>query len=292
MKKLYIVFALFAAALVFSSSRTDYVEGCGDGISRKSAGPPSCYAGEPPLFTTCGSSGCHDDSPINSGTAQLHLDLGGADVNYIPGQQYTVTVLLSRTGIVRGGFQIVALQDSLPSKSPGFITLLEPVRTQRIDAAHPHPGPCSTQNKVWIEHTDTGIDSVANDTIQWRFSWLAPSVDEGSITFYLAAIDANKDLDNTGDYVYTLSKTISALSTSIKETDKDVVSVFPNPASDYIRLQNLKGEQRISIVSSTGMVVKEAFVSGYAVIDVSELACGVYFITNTTNQRIGSFVKR
>lgn len=292
MKKLYIVFGLLTAALVFSSSKTDEVEGCGDGVSRKSAGPPSCYAGEPPNFQTCGSSGCHDDSPLNTGSAQLSLNLGGADVNYTPGQQYTVTFSLSRTGIMRGGFQIVALQNNDQSQTPGIITLLEPTRTQRIDAAHPHPGPCSTQNKVWIEHTDAGIDDVVNDTVQWKYNWLAPSADVGSITFYLCAVDANKDLDNTGDYVHTLSKTISALPTSIKETADDIVGVFPNPAGNYIVLQNLKAEQRVSIINSNSMVVKETLAADNAPIDVTDLASGVYFITNKTNKQIGSFVKR
>ncbi len=290
MKKLYIIFTLLIATLLFSSSSTDETDSCGDGVSRKSAGPPSCNAGEPPNFTSCGSAGCHDDSPLNSGSTQVDLNLGGADVNYTPGQQYTVTISLSRTGLVRGGFQIIALQDNDITKSPGIITLSEPSRTQRIDAAHPHPGGCATQNKVWIEHTDGGIDSVTNDTIKWQFNWLAPASDAGSITFYLATIDANKDLDNTGDQAYTLTKTISASTVGIQNIAKPRITIFPNPANKFIQIET---EEPITIYinNSLGQVIHKEHLQSSSSIDISDLETGIYFLLDENNALLTRFVK-
>lgn len=290
MKKLYTVFALVIATLLFSSSKTDDAEGCGDGVSRKSAGPPSCNAGEPPLFTSCGSSGCHDDSPINTGSTQVNLNLGGADVNYTPGQQYTITVSLSRTGLVRGGFQIVALQDNDISKSPGIITLLEPSRTQRIDAAHPHSGGCATQNKVWITHTADGIDSVLNNTIQWQYNWLAPFSAVGNITFYLATIDANKDLDNTGDFAYTRTKTISANPVGIQNITKPHINIFPNPADKFIQIET-EQPLTICITNSLGEIITRESITSSKTIDISNFKTGIYFLLDESNSLLGRFVK-
>src|ERR1044072_6027877 len=87
----------------------------------KSAGPPGCYAGEPPNNNNCTS--CHTDYPVNSGTATVQLDLGGADTGYVPGQTYPLTVSVKKTGMPAAGFQLTVLQDSDNTRSPGTITL-------------------------------------------------------------------------------------------------------------------------------------------------------------------------
>jgi len=294
MKKTYIAFILLSAIVLFSSLQLDEPNGHGTGNSRKSAGPPSCYAGEPPNLTTCAASGCHDGFALNSGSAQLNLDLGGADNTYTFSQQYTVTVSLSRTGLLRGGFQIIAMQDNNISTSPGIITLTQLTRTQRVDAAHPHTGGCATQNKVWIEHTSNGIDDVVNDTISWQFNWQAPSTDVGTITFYLAAVDADVDLDNTGDYVYSLSKTITATPTSIVNAIADNnMKIFPNPASNTLNIQtdNLQTAiKEIRMYDMTGCAVfnHTSFAINNTAIDVSNLSTGLYFlhITSSNGERI------
>lgn len=289
MRKIYLAFTLFAATIFFSSGITDESDSCGDG-SRKSAGPPSCYAGEPPGFTTCASGGCHDDSPLNSGIAQLNLNLGGADTNYIPGQQYTITVSLTRAGLVRGGFQIIALQDSNISTSPGIITLSEPLRTQLIDAAHPHPGPCATQSKVWVEHTAAGIDNVLNDTIQWQYNWQAPATNVGSITFYVAGIDANNDQDNTGDFTYTTSKTITSFPVGIQTFTKSDIRIFPNPAGGFIYIETTRPFS-VSIVNMLGETLHRQKANAMQPIDVSNFNSGIYFIKNDETGETVKFIK-
>ncbi|HWB64970.1 MAG TPA: choice-of-anchor V domain-containing protein [Chitinophagales bacterium] len=240
MKKISLSFLLLAVVLVFTSlTGNSGDEGCMNlHGERKSAGPPSCYAGELPQMNTCNSSGCHEDYATNSGSARLNLYLGGADWGYHNDSTYTITVSLARAGMVRGGFQIIALQDNDITTTPGLITLTDNVRTQLVDAAHPHTGPCDTQNKVWVEHTAYGIDDISGDSITWHFTWQAPSTNVGSVTFYLASVDANKDLDCTGDYVYSLSKTIQALDTTIATSINNTgnknlawLQISPNPLS-------------------------------------------------------------
>ncbi len=296
MKKTGLLLILAATLLVLSSSGTNEPGSCGGDGPRKSSGPPSCYAGEPPLLTTCGSSGCHDDSPINSDTALVSLNLGGADFYYSYSQQYTISINLKRTGLVRGGFQIVALQDSDISKSPGIITLTDLVRTQRIDASDPHPGGCATQDKVWIEHTLAGIDNVSGDSMQWQFNWLAPATNVGPITFYLAAIDANNDMDNTGDHVYTLTKTINAqpVSTSINQTvSENEILFYPNPVTDVLYFKLPENEAgKIKVFDATGKLVMtpNSAPAETQAISLANLPAGVYMLSYQSSSY--SFGKR
>src|SRR5258707_323376 len=93
----------------------------------KSAGPPPYYAGEPLGFGNCTASGCHDGitGTPNIGNATVKLDLGLAESGYMPGQKYTVTISVSKTGMRRAGFQIIALKDNDNSISPGRVSLTD-----------------------------------------------------------------------------------------------------------------------------------------------------------------------
>ncbi len=187
-----LLFSTFALALVGKEA-----------LVPKSAGPPACFSGEPPRNSTCQNSGCHTDFPLNSGGASLLLDLDGAENGYDLGQLYKVKVALTIPGLVRGGFQVIAMQDNNDTISPGTFTLTQSLRTQRIDRNFPHADTgCGIYSKVWIEHTDYGIDDPILDTIRWEFDWRAPVQDVGSITFYAAAVDANADLhvDEAGGF--------------------------------------------------------------------------------------------
>ncbi len=279
--------------VVFSSLKMKKGEAgnCGslNGL-KKSAGPPSCYSGEPAGNYTCAASTCHTDFALNSGTANLNLSLGGADSGYVPNQTYTIKISLAQSGLARGGFQITAIQDNDISTTPGTITLTEPGRTQRIDSAHPHNGPCPTANKVWVEHTSTGIDDVVGDSISWKFNWQAPATDVGSITFYLAGIDANGDLENSGDYVYTLNKTIPLLTnTASEELSVKGIAIYPTVFTDQIHIDlNPNANLKYKIVNTFGETVLVGNIAnGSNLIHTEALASGVYFIELEDESRLG-----
>lgn len=291
MKKILTAIILVSSVVVLASLTNEERSNCsGEWGQRKSAGPPSCYAGEAPQFNTCNSSGCHTDYTLNSGTASLHLDLGGMDSTYNPGQTYTITVSLVKTGIVRGGFQFVAIKDSDPNTSPGTITLTDQIRTQVVDAAHPHTGPCPTANKVWVEHTASGIDDITGDSIFWQFNWQAPATDTGTVTFYVASVDADKDLDNTGDYVYSTHKTVRSTYMVTDTTDTTTaidpiqylggVSIYPVPFGDQIQVKP-QGNATYTyyIMDMAGKPIQTGSVSTTSpAIDTRAIAPGMYLL--------------
>ena len=76
---------------------------------------------------------------------------------------------------------------------------------------------------------------------------------------------------------YTCSP-VSAL--SIESTiyaQNEPLKVFPNPATDKIKVLFSEPIQSIKLYSINGVFIKKELVNGY--IDVSDLPIGVYFIT-------------
>ena len=69
--------------------------------SYKSAGPPGCFAGEPPNNTNCTS--CHTDYTVNSGQATVLFNMGGADTGYVPGATYQVSITIRNAGMSVAG---------------------------------------------------------------------------------------------------------------------------------------------------------------------------------------------
>ena len=285
---LYLLFLLPVCALSLATS---------EAWIPKSGGPPGCFAGEPPRNSNCNNSGCHTGFPVNSGAGALQIDLDGAENGYNPGQLYRVKVALSAPGLSRGGFQTIALQDNNNTISPGTFTLTDLIRTQVIDNNFPHADTgCDIFSKVWIEHTESGIDDPIADTIKWGFDWRAPLNNVGSITFYVAALEANADLDATGDYVYSISKTIAGPPTSISTDPTNHFQLSPNPVEDHLMI-DLQGRvldqnDRVEIHDISGRQLLEAPITPY--ISLQNLPAGIYLAKFHVAQEtwIQKFVKQ
>jgi hypothetical protein len=202
----------------------------------KSSGPPSCNAGEPPNTTNC--TGCHADYALNSGTAAVSLNLGEAENGYEPGKVYTISVIVNKPGMKRAGFQSIVLQDQNNKISPGTISLTEPNRTQLLDKNSPHSGGCLEEERVWIEHTYNGISSSGTGESKWSYLWKAPDTSVGPVTFYLAALQADNDLTESGDYVYTLKKTLNSLPLSLARTNnKSLLKIYFSQSDQSIHVE-------------------------------------------------------
>ena len=265
----------------------------------KSAGPPACYAGNPPGSFTCATGGCHDNFALNSGTANLTLDLGGADTGYVPGNTYIITVSIEKQGMVRAGFQSIALLDSNNALSPGIVTLTEPLRTQQVDSVHLHNGACPIVQRVWVEHTYNGTDVVSPGVNTWQYQWQAPATDMGNITFYVASLEANNDGEESGDRAYSTQQTIAAIIPDTTDSTNSIsdnelalkFSVFPNPANDILTLETLLSlKTQYTIYDLTGSIKQSGSFLRRKEIDVNELPQGVYLIRIETTQ--GSFSRK
>lgn len=99
----------------------------------------------------------------------------------------------------------------------------------------------------YVTHTTSGI-SVSGGTRTWSFVWNSGTAPDQT-TVYVAVNFANSNGTTSGDAIETEQLVLSKdMGVSIAEAELNPASLFPNPATDYIRFEGsekLEGEVRI-----------------------------------------------
>ncbi|HRI34153.1 MAG TPA: T9SS type A sorting domain-containing protein [Saprospiraceae bacterium] len=224
----------------------------------------STTTGAPPGHTgapdeqTCAKSGCHTGNTINSNLGKLSINLNGLE-SYELGKTYTISIKMSQSNINRFGFEMVALRTK-DQKSSGTIVMSDFLKTQIMQ------GPNQFSGREYITYRFPGTDPTENGATEWKFDWIAPSQNDGPVTFYAAAIAANNDASDLGDFTYTSTYELKGASTT--QTNKISKSydfrVFPNPVNNQfelkyhldnraeiaINLNNIDGTSSITLLKS------------------------------------------
>jgi hypothetical protein len=146
----------------------------------------------------CTTSGCHQSFGTNSGSGSLAINFANGLTNYTPGKTYTLTLEVNQSSLVRFGFQMVALKNK-DNKNVGVFTPIDGTRNQVTTGF----GNLSDRKYITYTFKSTSTQTAGKNT--WTFNWTAPQTDEGPVTFYAAAIAANNDGSDLGDYCYTTS---------------------------------------------------------------------------------------
>lgn len=95
------------------------------------------------------------------------------------------------------------------------------------------------------------------------------------------------DYYGEGQQLYRIPNTI----TSVEDTPKqELMTLYPNPAKDYIQLE-LDKPMQLSIVNSTGSKVKDYDMVVSGKLNVAGLSTGVYFVVDELGKNIAKFVK-
>jgi uncharacterized protein (TIGR03437 family) len=156
---------------------------------------PVAHAGAPGE-QTCAMSGCHTTYSLNSGPAQLTLD-GFPDGGYVIHTAYDFTVTLSQGQNGVNGFQLTALDST--GHQAGTLSVVDANMTQlQISTV-------VSETRQYITHTNNGAKQSS-----WKVHWVAPGTGVGTVTFYVAATTTNDNGKATGDYVYTISRPLTA----------------------------------------------------------------------------------
>jgi len=235
-----------------------------------------------PGETNC--TACHAGTN-NSGPGIITFDVGGGINWYVPGQTYLCTVSIVQTGIDKMGYACVALRNS-NNTTIGTFSLTEPTRTRLF----------SSGGRNYVSHNPCGADAATVGSNQWTFNWTAPSANVGSITLYVGALATNHNHATSGDYGYTRTVTLSASATFVNEMEEMIsgVSVFPNPASDFLntRFENFSEEQtEIDLLDIAGKKVstlysgKEAAGEVKKSFNIRNIAKGVYWLRISTIEK-------
>lgn len=267
MKKITLV--LTATTFLFVGYK-NLESGDGNHPGTMSGGAPSASTGAP-SEKHCASSGCHSEFVPNSGGAILSVSLESSGIKeYEPGKTYPITVSISNPGIIRFGFQVVALKNT-DNSNAGTIKLLDAGRTQIL------PGYGTIADRRYITYTYEGTNAVSNGYGEWSFEWTAPETNEGSITFYIGSIAANDDGTDEGDYAYSKKIILDAPSVSWNVTPTVSTGVF-TVQSTGVSVQDFK------VYNSSGAKVFERALIEPGLTNLQlQLPGGVYFISAIQN---------
>ena len=179
-----------------------------------SGGPPRSRTGAPSingLVAEQDCTDCHGDFAVNLGGS---LQITGAPNLYTPGVTYDITVSVASSNTAgfagRGwGFELTAINLS-DGTGAGTFANVAGQGTAIINGSN------TLATRRYIQQTDARYNSAGPALFQIR--WTAPNPGVGAITLYAAAVAANGDGSEGGDWVYTASRAIQDTTTGIAST--------------------------------------------------------------------------
>ena len=237
-------------------------------VFSKLNGSPGAKTDSPMDGNNC--TACHSGT-VNSGNGSI---LVGTDIpvqGYTSGQTYFIAVQLIQTTINRFGFEITCEEGNFGSNKTGSFGISDPTTTK------------FTNNNAAVTHTQSGISGSGSKT--WNMNWTAPTSSvSGGVVFYVSALFANGNGNNSGDEVYTTSRSFSESTSSINENENSITT-FVNPlskdiminAEESIRISNLK----VNDISSK-LVYSKKEVLLPTTINVDFLDAGIYILNMQT----------
>jgi hypothetical protein len=189
--------------LIIVSISIVLLQSFGDPSAKYPGGSPGGYAGAPPLNKNC--KYCHSgQSSTVTGWITTNIPPSG----YIPGSSYTITVTATGTG--KKGFEVT------PRSAAGvFLGSLT----------------AGTGNKLAdtlrsVTHT-TAVNATS---ASWTFTWTAPQLGTGTVTFYGAfAVGLQTTKLCTLDVIEN--------TTGLQEIYSTPLTVYPNPVNNKVTIQ-------------------------------------------------------
>jgi hypothetical protein len=261
MSKKYFQFGLFAMGLTVVSMA----------ILSNASGPGGDRTGAPGSSGNC--SGCHGGTANNGGDLVITaVDASSAKVvtSFEAGKKYTIGIKMGGTSL-RKGFNATVLDVS--NKFIGSVSNVSAGATSYTSGT-----------RTIVGHSSPGLGV-------WYFDWTAPATAAGDITIHASGVVSNSNNNNSGDQVIKNSLTLTAPVSSVINSSKVAINLYPNPSSDKVNISEaLKNVKVISVDGKVAMTVDSATQT----LDIKGLLNGQYFIVaeNTQGQVVHlTFVK-
>lgn len=230
-------------------------------------GSPSGKSGSPASNSnTCSS--CHSGASITNQTINITTDIPAA--GFQPNTDYTITVTADANGALGS---VIGFEASIENAS-GMMQGIPSVTNSR-----------TKKTGMYITHTSAGITPTAGVNT-WDFNWNSGMAQDQS-TVYVAVNFANNNNGTSGDAVGTATLTLDKASgVSIEENALANIEVYPNPASDFIKIKmESSNEQNVqyAIVNMNGQSVQTGDLNGMGqtsewTLPIHELKSGIYFL--------------
>ena len=210
---------------------------------------------------TCASSGCHSSGAFSPSAGLTVLDADGNSVStFIPGETYDITLAVEASGDPAAfGFQMVALSaDNSPATDWSDIG----GNTQVVQIG----------DRNYIEH-----DSPSSSN-EFNAKWTAPEAGNGDVTFYFSANAVNGNGNPGGDGGTNSTFVLSELVTSSNDLSEASISVFPQPALDFVTISGEEIDYEYTLYDIKGQKIEASNFTNTTTLDMSELTQGLYFV--------------
>ena len=109
---------------------------------------------------------------------------------------------------------------------------------------------------------------------------------DGTTAQYVMSSDAKIYYSDTQLFLDSISFNLSELRKAYFTTfdntndiDNQQLAIYPNPAKDVLRIENIADNQEVTIYSINGAVLKRVVISGDSEINISELRPGMYILS-------------
>ena len=109
---------------------------------------------------------------------------------------------------------------------------------------------------------------------------------DGTTVQYVMSSDAKIYYSDTQLFLDSISFNLSELRKAYFTTfdntndiDNQQLAIYPNPAKDVLRIENIADNQEVTIYSINGAVLKRVVVSGDSEISINELRPGMYIVS-------------
>lgn len=146
---------------------------------------------------------------------------------------------------------------------------------------------------VTQDHSLIRKPNIKKGEVNPAISFFNPLLEYDSIPAVVVRLDANGDtlfgtsgnpiLDGNWTSLGTHDCVCNPATNSIKETKKDILSIYPNPSNGTFQVKGLAEINKINVVNALGQKVETIHVDGKLTTSFTLELKGVYFVQFTTN---------
>lgn len=210
---------------------------------------------------------CHGSNNQSGGSISITSNIPAS--GYKPDSTYTVEVTVARAGLGLFGMGVECLTNSTNANA-GLFIITNANETQILTAGN---------GRKNVTHKLNG--GAASNSKTFTFDWKAPVAGTGTVTFYGAGVAGNGNNNDSGDFPYfsTLSATENTTSALDLSVQNQLVSLYPNPATDWMSVKNQEGKVKsIAIYDLNGKVVLQQNIDTQTKLFVKPLPSGLYAV--------------
>jgi uncharacterized protein (TIGR03437 family) len=178
-------------------------------ILAESQTPSIGYAGAPTDHGGANCSTCHTGLPLNAPSGSLQVTVS----NYVPSVQQLIKVVIQNSNASRWGFQMTIRGQSNQTLSAGTFTIPTGQTNEQVmcedGTQFGSAAACVTNTGPQFAEHQNAPQGKTGASYEFDVLWTPPEQEIGRLEVYVAAVAANGDGNDTGDYVYTYTQTLS-----------------------------------------------------------------------------------